>query len=78
MRRIILILFLSFLAWLLLANHLIFVPKDQAFVVLKKTQWTFNSSIIGESSWAAFSLHHPILMGRLATGQGLWVIGNLR
>jgi len=68
---------LVFVLWLLLANHLIFVPRDPAFVVLKKTQWTFDSSIIGESSWAAFSLHHPILMGRLATGQGLWLIGDL-
>jgi len=65
-----------FALWLLLANHLILVPDAPAFVVLKKTSWTFDSCSIGESSWAAFSLHHPILMSRLATGQGAWLIGS--
>ena len=67
---------LIFVLWLLLANHIIIVPDDPALVVLKKTSWNFDSSIIGESSWASFSLHHPILMSRLATGQGLWILGG--
>ena len=75
-RRVILTLSLVFVLWLLLANHIIVVPDDPAFVLLKKTSWTFDSSIIGESSWAAFSLHHPILMTRLASGQGFWIIGG--
>jgi len=64
------------LLWLLLANHVIVVTEDPAFVILKKTSWTFNSCVIGESSWATFTLHHPILMGRLAAGDGFWVFGG--
>ncbi len=67
---------LIFVLWLLLANHIIVVPDDPALVILTKTSWNFDSSVIGESSWASFSLHHPILMSRLATGQGLWIIGG--
>jgi len=74
-RRLVLVLCLTFVLWLLLANHLIVVPGDSAVVILKKTSWTFDSCFIGESSWAAFSLHHPILMSRLATGQGVWIAG---
>ena len=65
-----------FVLWLVVANHVIVVTEDPAFVILKKTSWTFNSGIIGESSWASFSLHHPILMTRLATGDGFWIIGE--
>lgn len=68
---------LIFVLWLFLANHVIVVTDDLAFVVLKKTSWTFNSAIIGESSWATFALHHPILMTRLAAGQGFWLFGGL-
>ena len=77
MRRSLLILTLTFTLWLLLANHIIVVPDDPAFVILKKTSWTFDSCVIGESSWGAFTLHHPILMTRLAAGHGLWIIGSL-
>ena len=66
-----------FVLWLLLANHVIVVTEGPAFVVLQKTSWNFDSSIIGESSWASFTLHHPILMSRLGTGQGFWVIGGM-
>ena len=62
--------------WLLLANHIIVVPDDPAFVILKKTSWTFNSCFIGESNWASLALHHPILMSRLGTGQGMWIVGG--
>jgi len=72
-----LILSLAFVLWLLLANHIIVVPDDPALVILKKTSWTFNSCFIGESNWAAFSLHHPILMTRLAAGQGFWILDAL-
>lgn len=65
-----------FVLWLVVANHVIVVTEDPAFVILKKTSWTFNSGIIGESSWASFTLHHPILMTRLATGDGFWIIGE--
>lgn len=68
---------LVFTVWLLLANHFIIVPDDPAFVVLKKTSWTFDSCVIGESSWGAFALHHPILMTRLAAGHGFWIVGSL-
>jgi hypothetical protein len=67
---------LLFLVWLLIANHVILVPDDPALVILNKTSWNFDSSVIGESSWAAFTLHHPILMTRLATGEGFWIIGG--
>ncbi len=67
---------LIFVLWLVLANHVIVVTDDPAFVILKKTSWTFNSAIIGESSWATFALHHPILMTRLATGDGFWILGD--
>ena len=62
--------------WLVVANHVIVVTDDLAIVILKKTSWTFNSGIIGESSWATFTLHHPILMTRLAADQGLWILGR--
>ena len=62
--------------WLFLANHVIVVTDDPALVILEKTSWTFNSAIIGESSWASFTLHHPILMSRLATGDGFWIFGE--
>jgi hypothetical protein len=62
--------------WLVVANHVIVVTDDLAIVILKKTSWTFNSGIIGESSWATFTLHHPILMSRLAADQGLWILGR--
>ena len=62
--------------WLVLANHVIVVTDDPALVILKKTSWTFNSGFIGESSWASFTLHHPILMSRLGAGQGFWVFGR--
>ena len=68
---------LIFVLWLLLANHVIVVTEDPAFVILKKTSWTFNSCVIGESSWATFTLHHPILMGRLVSGDGFWILGSL-
>ncbi len=77
MRKGILGLLLIFVLWLLLANHVIVVPADPAVVILKKTSWTFNSCFIGESSWAAFAMHHPILMTRLAAGNGLWILGSL-
>ena len=63
--------------WLLLANHVIVVTEDPALVILKKTSWTFNSCVIGESSWATFTLHHPILMTRLAAGDGFWILSSL-
>lgn len=62
--------------WLVVANHVIVVTDDLAIVILKKTSWTFNSGIIGESSWATFTLHHPILMSRLAADQGFWILGR--
>lgn len=62
--------------WLVLANHVIVVTDDPALVILEKTSWTFNSAIIGESSWATFTLHHPILMTRLAAGDGFWIFGG--
>ena len=65
-----------FVLWLLLANHVIVVTEDPAFVILQKTSWNFDSSIIGESSWASFTLHHPLLMGRLTTGDGFWIFGG--
>jgi hypothetical protein len=67
---------LLFVLWLLIANHIILVPDDPALVILNKTSWNFDSSVIGESSWTAFTLHHPILMTRLATGEGFWIIGG--
>ena len=67
---------LIFVLWLVVANHVIVVTDDLAIVILKKTSWTFNSGIIGESSWATFTLHHPILMTRLATGDGFWIFGG--
>jgi len=68
---------LLFVVWLLIANHIILVPDDPALVILNKTSWNFDSSVIGESSWATFTLHHPILMTRLASGDGIWIIGGL-
>ena len=65
-----------FVLWLVVANHVIVVTDDLAIVILKKTSWTFNSAIIGESSWATFTLHHPILMTRLAADQGFWILGK--
>jgi len=62
--------------WLVLANHVIVVTDDLAVVILRKTSWTFNSGIIGESSWATFTLHHPILMSRLVAGDGFWILGG--
>jgi hypothetical protein len=67
---------LVFVLWLMLANHVIVVTDDPALVILEKTSWTFNSAIIGESSWATFTFHHPILMSRLGAGQGFWVFGR--
>ena len=68
---------LIFVLWLFLANHVIVVTDDLSLVILEKTSWTLNSGFIGESSWATFSLHHPILMTRLASGDGLWILGEL-
>jgi len=65
-----------FVLWLVFANHVIVVTDDPALVILKKTSWTFNSGIIGESNWASFTLHHPILMSRLGAGQGFWIFGG--
>ena len=62
--------------WLVVANHVIVVTDDLAIVILKKTSWTFDGGIIGESSWATFTLHHPILMTRLAADQGFWILGK--
>lgn len=67
---------LLFVLWLLIANHIILVPGDPALVILNKTSWNFDSSVIGESSWTAFTLHHPILMSRLGAGQGFWILGR--
>ena len=67
---------LIFVIWLVLANHVIIVRDDFSVVVLQKTSWTFDGGFIGESNWAAFTLHHPILMSRLTAGQGFWVIGE--
>lgn len=66
-----------FVLWLMLANHVIVVTDGPAFVILQKTSWTFNSGVIGESSWGSFALHHPILMGRLVAGDGFWIFGEL-
>lgn len=67
---------LIFVLWLFVANHVIIVTDDPALVILEKTSWTFNSGFIGESSWTSFTLHHPILMGRLVSGDGLWILGE--
>ena len=45
-RRVLLIAFLTFIAWLLLANHLILVGEEPAFIVLKKTSWTFDGCAV--------------------------------
>ena len=76
LRRVFLVVFLTFIAWLLLANHLIVVTGAPAVIVLKKTSWTFDGSVIGVGSWASFTLHHPILTSRIALGQGLWLLGS--
>jgi hypothetical protein len=75
-RRMLVVLGLAVLLWLLLAYHFVVIPGDPAFVVLKKTSWTFDSWFIGEGNWTAFSLHHPILMTRIAAGSGLWIFGR--
>lgn len=67
---------LIFVLWLFLANHVIVVTDGLSLVILEKTSWTFDSGFIGESSWASFTLHHPILMSRLGTGQGFWILGG--
>ncbi len=67
---------LIFVLWLVLANHVIIVKDDFSVVVLQKTSWTLDGGFIGESNWAAFTLHHPILLSRLTAGQGFWVIGE--
>ena len=67
---------LIFVLWLVLANHVIVVTDDFSLVILQKTSWTLDGGFIGESSWSAFTLHHPILMTRLAAGQGIWLFGE--
>ena len=67
-----------FVLWLVLANHVIVVTDEFSLVILQKTSWTLDGGFIGESSWASFTLHHPILMGRLGAGQGFWVFGGER
>lgn len=67
---------LIFILWLVLANHVIIVTDDFSIVILQKTSWTLDGGFIGESSWPAFTLHHPILMSRLATDQGFWILGR--
>ena len=74
-RRLLLACLIVFIIWLLLANHIIVVTEEPAFVILNKTSWTFNSCIIGEKLWVSFALHHPILTSRLALGEGLWILG---
>jgi len=69
---------LIFVLWLVLANHVIIVTDDISLVILPKTSWTLDGGFIGEGSWAAFTLHHPILMSRLGSGQGLWILGGER
>lgn len=75
-RHVLAALLILFLFWLLLANHVIVVTEEPAFVILRKTSWTFNSCFIGESSWASFAFHHPVLTTRLAMGDGFWILGN--
>ena len=77
-RRSVGILFLVFLVWLLLANHVIVVTGEPAFVVLGKSAWTFDDCVIIESQWLDFSLRHPILSSRLVSGDGLWILGDGR
>jgi hypothetical protein len=67
---------LIFILWLVLANHVIIVTEDISLVILPKTSWTLDGGFIGEGSWASFTLHHPILMSRLAADQGLWILGK--
>jgi len=62
--------------WLLLANHTVVVTDNPALVFLSKASWTFNSAVIVQKNWAAFSIHHPILASRLAADQGLWIFGR--
>ena len=75
-QRLLLALLIVFVVWLLLANHIIIVTEEPAFVILKKTSWTFNSCVIGERLWMSFALHHPILTSRLALGEGFWILGT--
>ena len=77
-RRAVGILFLAFLVWLLLANHVILVTEEPAFVVLSKSTWTFDACVIVENRWLEFSLRHPFLSSRLASGDGLWILGDGR
>ena len=65
-----------FVLWLVVANHVIVVIDDLSFVILQKTSWTLDGGFIGEGSWSAFTLHHPILMSRLTAGQGFWILGK--
>ena len=75
-RKVVLILTLVAASWLLLSQHLIVVTGDLAFIVLRKTSWTFDGCLIGVGSWANFTLHHPILASRIAMGQGVWILGR--
>ena len=68
---------LLFLAWLLIANHIIFVPDDSALVILNKSSWNLQRSVIGGRSWAEFALDYPDLMSRLLSGQGYLIFGRL-
>lgn len=76
LQRGILVVVLLAGVWLLLSQHLVVVTGDPAFVVLKKTTWTFDGCLIGVGSWANFTLHHPILASRIAMGQGIWILGR--
>jgi len=70
------VLLILFALWLLLSHHTIVVTSNGSVGFLKKTSWTFDGCVIGESSWANFSLHHPLLMSRILLGDGFWVIGG--